>query len=208
MGNRQVKNFSDWEDFNFAENSGVTPSELHTGTLVFFANKFSKNPITRYMRRRSGKLWTSCGVVVNLPQLWPNGPLLVEFALHHPDDHLVDRIDLVGKETGVRVVGLTDRIQTDMARSQAIGIRQLGDNVLFPSDITAPEHFATVQAIDAMCKSKELCEDAFAYRMLLACKIVPASRPELVVNRLASHKLNYYQPDFRKMQVYMLPRTK
>lgn len=208
MGNRQVKNFSDREDFNFAENSGVTPSELHTGTLIFFSNKFSKNPLTRYVRRKRGTLWSSCGVVVNVPKLWPNGPFVVEFSLHHPDDHLIDRVDLCGKDEGVRMVALTDRIQTDMARSEAIGIRALGKGVLFESMILDSQQSATTQAIQKMRDARDNTEDGFAYNMLVACKVVPPSQPELGVNRLAGHKLNYYQTDYHRMQVYLLPKTK
>src|SRR5690349_11076812 len=101
MGNRQVKNFSKYSEFNFAENSGVDLNEVGTGSLIFFSNKFSKNPLLRLVRRKRGTLWASCAVVLNLPSLFDNGPLVAEYSNWHPDDHLVDRLDLCCKESGL-----------------------------------------------------------------------------------------------------------
>lgn len=153
-------------------------SEFQTGDLVFFSEEFPDSTLSRTFKRIQGKLWTNCGVVVVMPDLWQNQLLLLETAGTHPDDFLQDKLTLKNVGRGLRLVPLSDRIQS--MKFEAIGIRKMRPReIMRPTDTR--QHVVLKCIEDVQNQKQSPTEQTLAVDTLKKLKIikVPYAQPSL-----------------------------
>lgn len=107
---------------NMSKDGTVNVSSLKTGDLVFFTNNWSRSKIKRKYFAVNDRLWTTGGIVINHPELYPE-PMLLEYQKKYTDDFLIDSFTLQQKKSGVRLVSLIDRLNHQ--NYQACLVREL-----------------------------------------------------------------------------------
>jgi hypothetical protein len=206
------------EAYTFNNHGNINVSSFQTGDLIFFSEDFPASSLHRLTRRIRGKLWTSCGVVIKAPDLYPNQTLLLESAIVHPDDHLLDKLQLKTIESGVRLVSLTDRLKSQQGKFPAVGIRKRGRSFPDKKDNETFETFDPYNQWRSMRKLQPLMEagvpmngGVLALQALKDLKIIFADYAKLDLNELAGRALNRYCNDplkYNKIEVFAWPSEK
>jgi hypothetical protein len=206
------------EAYTFNNHGTINLSTFETGDLIFFSEEFPASGLHRLTRRIRGKLWNNCGVVVKAPDLFPGQTLLLENAEIHPDDHLVDKLQLKTIEGGVRLVSLSDRLKSQQGAFPAMGIRKRGRPY---GNKQATETFETFDAYNQWRTMKNLApimdgtkatdNQNLSVNALKDLKIMFASYAKLDLNELAGRALNRYCHEslqYKKIEVFAWPSEK
>jgi hypothetical protein len=204
------------EAYTFNNNGAINVSTFQTGDLIFFSDEFPTSSFHRLSRRIRGKLWNNCGVVIKAHDLFQNQTLLLETAGIHPDDHLVDKIQLKSVEGGVRIVNLSDRLKSQQGVFPAVGIRRRGrpygkENTAF-EDFDAYNQYRNMERLrPLMDGERSVTSNTLALQALKDLRIMFASYAKLDLNQLAGRALNRYCKDplkYTKIEVFLWPSEK
>lgn len=206
------------EAYTFNNHGTINLSTFETGDLVFFSEEFPASSLHRLTRRIRGKLWNNCGVVIKVPDLFPNQTLLLENAEIHPDDHLIDKLKLKTIEGGVRLVSLNDRLKSQQGAFPAVGIRRRGRQF---SDKQMQETFETFDAHNQwrtmknlthiMDGTKQTESQTLALNALKDLNIILTPYSKMDLNELAGRALNRHTHDalqYKKIEVFAWPSEK
>jgi len=206
------------EAYNINNHGDINVSTFQTGDLIFFSKDFPSSGLHRLTRRMRGKLWDSVGIVIKAPDIFPNQTLLLQCADRHPDDHLLDKLQLKTIESGVRVINLTDALKSQEGLHPAVGIRKRGRLYNDAEATLVWETFDPYNQWSTMDKLKPIMDGAkltdgqtIALQALKDLKIVFAPYAKLDFNELAGRALNRYcnEPlQYKKIEVYAWPSEK
>jgi hypothetical protein len=206
------------EAYNINNHGDINVSSFQTGDLIFFSKDFPSSGLHRLTRRIRGKLWHSVGVVIKAPDVFPNQTLLLECASMHPDDHLLDRMQLKTIESGVRVISLSDRLKSQDGVQPAAGIRKRGrpfgdaEATLVWETFDAYNQWSTMDKLRPIIDQEKITDSqSIALQALKDLRIVFAPYVKLDFNELAGRALNRYCNEplkYNKIEVYAWPSEK
>jgi hypothetical protein len=192
----QTTDFDESKIYTFNNDGDIQLNQFQTGDLIFFSEEFPDSSIARGFRRLQNRLWDNCGVVFYEPSLWPDQMMLLETANVHPDDYLIDKLQLTNTGAGMRLVSLSDRIKS--MKFEAIGVRKVRPREMLQP--TAVDQFAHAKVLRPL-QDQKISQEQFAVEALKALGIikVPYARPSInaltgsALDRLAKyHKLEVY----------------
>lgn len=198
----QTTDFDENKIYTFNNDGDLHMNQFQTGDLIFFSEEFPDSSISRGFRRLQNRLWSNCGVVFYEPSLWPDQIMLLETAPVHPDDYLIDKLRLTNTGTGMRMVSLSDRIQS--MKFDAIGVRKMRPReMLQPS---AVDQFKQANVIRPL-QEKQLSKDHMALEVLKELGVIKVPYAQPTINDMAGSALDRLAK-YHKLEVYAFKRLK
>jgi len=127
--------------------TGLNVNSLNNGDIIMIRNKkYPTTALQRFIADKNKTLWTSVGVVLNLPEL-ESQKYFFEISELHPHDNLISLLSGASVESGVRVVPLAERL-SGIKPGSVCGVRKLNTNLRSIESVRAPQHYQLLQALN------------------------------------------------------------